>query len=333
MAVRAPTQEDLIDQLRDEQPELVAYSSVIHGLSSWDVVSNPVRHYLISDYLLDHYHPVARVEDYVFMARNRDPAAPPEAGDPHGLLFDGLPCEWGYAPNFLDDEPADPDAGVDLQVARRGTSSGAGGWAIDAEAGLPAVEILIADGERVIATATTGVLRPDVAAQVGLSSVTYSGFEFRGAIPNRYADPTQQLSYFALTRSGVAGEIGTPPDSPPSELRMPNGKRIPVVPGAARGSLDYTLPLMERYEVTTPEDFHAFDWLSLGATPGPDGSRFIVSDGDGAGSRAISFNSFAGRDSHQVRVGACPQWKGYASRPLYVDVTPGTGAVSARLIR
>jgi len=185
----------------------------------------------------------------------------------------------------------------------------------------------------VIATASTGVLRPDVAAQVGSSSVTYSGFEFRGAIPNRYAGRTQELSYFGLTRDGVAGQLGTASAPPPAELRMPDGKRIPVEEAAAQGSLDYTLPLMERYEVTAPEDFHAFDWLSVSAAPGPDGSRFIVSDGDGAGTRAIAFNSLAGRDSNQVRVGACPQWKGYESGPLYVDVTPGTGAVSARLIR
>jgi hypothetical protein len=47
----------------------------------------------------------------------------------------------------------------------------------------------------------------------------------------------------------------------------------------------------------------------------------------------IAFNALADRDSEQLRVAACPQWKGYRSGPLYLDVTPETGPVSARLIR
>ena len=141
------------------------------------------------------------------------------------------------------------------------------------------------------------------------------GSSFARTVPNRYADRPQELSYFGLTRSGVAGPLGTPAAPPPGELRMPDGERIPVEQGAALGNLDYTTPTMERYKLTSPEDFHAFDWLSLNAAPGPDGSRFIVSDGESAGTRAIGFNALAGRDSEQVRVGACPQWKGYAQRP------------------
>jgi hypothetical protein len=331
MAVRGATQEELIDELRDEQPELVAYSSVGHGLSNWDVVSNPVRHYLVSDYLLDHYHPVARVEDYVFMARNRDPVAPPQVSHPRKLYFDGLPCEWGYAPNFLNDEPSDPEAAVDLEVTEEGASTGAGGWAVDVEAGRPAVEVLVADGDRVVATAHPGVRRPDVALRLG-PNVIYSGFEFRAVLPERYASDPAALSYFGLARGGAAGPLGSPAASP-SELRMPGGRRIPVEQGVVSGSLDYTLPTMQRYKLVAPEDFHDFDWLSVNATPGPDGSRLIVSDGDGGGTTAIAFSALAGRDSEQVRVGACPQWKGYRNGPLHLDVTIGTGPVSARLIR
>jgi hypothetical protein len=183
----------------------------------------------------------------------------------------------------------------------------------------------------VIATAQAGSRRPDVALQLG-AGVLYSGFEFRGVLPERYAGNLAALSYFGLARSGVASQLGTAA-TPPSELRMPNGRRVPVEEGAVSGSLDYELPTTQRYKLTAPEDFHDFGWLSVTATPGPNGSRFIVSDGDGAGTRMIAFNALADRDSEQLRVGACPQWKGYRSGPLYLDVTPGTGPVSARLIR
>jgi hypothetical protein len=333
MAVRAPTQEDVIDELRSEQPELVAYSSTIHGLSNWDVTSNPVRHYLISDYLLDNYHPVARADDYVFMARNRDPVAPPEVSDPRGLLFEGLPCEWGYAPNFLNDEPSDPESATDLGATLQGPSTGAGGWAVDVEAGRPAAEVLVADGDRVVATAGVGVRRPDIALTFGSTGVIYSGFEFRGLLPPRYADDPEALSYFGVARSGVASELGSPVEPPPGELRMPDGGRVRVEQDVVQGTLDYRLPVMARYKLDAPEDFHDFDWLAISATPAPDGSRFILSDGEAGGTRSIAFSALPDRDSLQVRVGACSQWKGYASGPLYVDVTPGTGPVSARMIR
>ncbi|MFL5870028.1 MAG: hypothetical protein ACJ75R_03045 [Solirubrobacterales bacterium] len=333
MAIPAAAQEDLIDELRDEDPPLVAYSSQVHGLPSWDAISNPVRHYLVSGYLLDHYHPVARVDDYVFMARDRDPAAPPEVKDPNGLLFAGLPCEWAYAPNFLDQAPPSGAPAAPLDATRVGTSTGVGGWAVDVAADRPVEKVLVANGDRVIATAPTGVRRDDVVTALRSPGVLYSGFEFRELLPARYAQDPQSLSYFGLTGDGVASELGEPTSPPPAALRMPGGARVPVDQEAARGSIDYTLAPMDRYKLSGATDFHPYDWLSVNAAAGPDGSRFIVSDGDAGGLRGIGWAALAGRDSERVRVGACPQWKGYANGPIYLDVSRGTGPVEATLIR
>jgi hypothetical protein len=333
MALPRSAQEDLIDELRDSDPALIAYSSREQGLPSWDVVSNPVRHYLVSDYLLDHYHPVAKVEDYVFMARNEDPAAPPEVGDPRSLLFEGLPCEWGYAPNFLNQTPADAADGIDLTVTKEGLSTGVGGWAVDEHAGVPAVKVLIAAGDRIVASTPTGVRRDDVASQLGSRDVIYAGYEFRGKLPERYAAHPEQLSYFGVSRDGVASQLGVPANPPPAALRGPRGATIPVRPGAVRGSVDYVLPAMDRYRLDSPPGRAAFDWLSLTSAAAAGGSRVLISDGNAAGARTIGFNELPGSDGEQIRVGSCPQWKGYGEGPIYVDVTHGSGELSARLIR
>ena len=90
---------------------------------------------------------------------------------------------------------------------------------------------------------------------------------------------------------------------------------------------------MDRYRLTPPTDLRDFDWLSVNAAAARDGSEFVISDGSASDSRAIGFASLADRDSEQVRVGACPQWKGYRDGPLYLDVTPGTGPPEATLTR
>jgi hypothetical protein len=332
MAIPAEAQRHLVDELRDEDPPLVAYSSREHGLPTWDGISNPVRHYLVSDYLLDHYHPVAQVEDYVFMARDRDPSAPPLVRHPSRLLFAGVACDWGYAPNFLDQSPPAGATTAPLGITDLGASFGVRGWAVDTTAERRVKRVLIVNGRRVIATVPTGLRRDDVAAALDSQRVRYSGFESNEQLPARSARAPGALTYFGLTRSGVAGPFGTS-RRPPATLTMPDGSTVAVDAGSVRGSIDEQLAPMDRYRLEPPNDFRDFDWLSVNAEPAPEGSEFVVSDGSGAGSRAIAFTSLAGRDSLRVRVGACPQWKGYSDGPLYLDVTPGTGPPEANLIR
>ena len=333
MAIPADAQRDLIDELREENPPLVAYSSRDHGLPTWDGISNPVRHYLVSDYLLDHYHPVAQVEDYVFMARDRGPSAPPRVRHPRRLLFAGVACDWGYAPNFLDQSPPAGAPTAPVRITDLGTSFGVRGWAVDAAAKRRVERVLIVDGRRVIATVPTGVRRDDVAAAFESRRVRYSGFESHQQLAARYAQAPGALTYFGLTRSGVAGPLGTPSKRPPAKLTMPGGSTVNVERGSVQGSVDEQLAPMDRYQLTAPSDFRDFDWLSVNAAAARDGSEFVISDGSASDSRAIGFASLAGRDSEQVRVGACPQWQGYANEPLYLDVTPGTGPPDATLIR
>jgi hypothetical protein len=170
-----------------------------------------------------------------------------------------------------------------------------------------------------------------VALRLDDPSLIYAGFEFREALAET-GDPST-LTYFGLGQNGVASELGTPASLPPKTLRRPGGGEIPVEQGVVRGSVDYRLPVLDRYELRLPADFHSFDWLRVdGAQPLP-ASRFVLSDGDAAAGRTIGFNALAGRESEQIRVGSCPQWFGYSAPRLFLDVTPGAGPITTRLVR
>ena len=113
MAIRQRTQSDLISELERRQPKLVIFSSTAAGLPTWDGISNPVRHYDVSQYLLDHYRPLLVSHGYTLMARNGARLRPPasiaglvEQPATGQLSFNSLPCDWGYAPDFLTTGPA-----------------------------------------------------------------------------------------------------------------------------------------------------------------------------------------------------------------------------------
>ncbi|MFI5312803.1 MAG: hypothetical protein ACHQ06_01410 [Candidatus Dormibacteria bacterium] len=125
IAIRDIIQQDLIAQLRTDQPLFVVYAQIETGLPKWGDVPNMVRHYDVSRYLLAHYRPFADVDGqtiYVIdTARLADPASlnlplskPLVTTD---LPFRGYDCDWGYSPNFLSGSPAPPQRGASASSA------------------------------------------------------------------------------------------------------------------------------------------------------------------------------------------------------------------------
>ena len=114
LAARRTVQEDLLRELEASKPKLVAFTSNGFGLSlpSWDGIPNQVRHYDVSQYLLDNYVPVADVHGYVLM-RPRDSGARPV----RELYFrDG--CYWGNVPNFFTPAPVEGASSVTVPLRR-----------------------------------------------------------------------------------------------------------------------------------------------------------------------------------------------------------------------
>jgi hypothetical protein len=123
MAIRQATQHDLIGELRKEQPKIAVFSSDWLGLPFWDGIANEVRHYDVSRYLLDHYHPLLHSHGFLVFARNGAPTPPvsnvanklEEPAQTTDLYFRTFPCDWGYTPDFLTIHPQSESGAVTLR--------------------------------------------------------------------------------------------------------------------------------------------------------------------------------------------------------------------------
>jgi hypothetical protein len=122
MAIRQATQHDLIGELRKEQPKIVVFSSDWLGLPFWDGITNEVRHYDVSRYLLDHYRPLLYSHGFLVFARNGAQTRPvsdvtsrlEEPAVTTDLYFHTFPCDWGYTPDFLTIHPQSDSGAVTL---------------------------------------------------------------------------------------------------------------------------------------------------------------------------------------------------------------------------
>jgi hypothetical protein len=123
MAIRQATQHDLIRELQRQNPRIAVFSSDWVGLPFWDGITNEVRHYDVSRYVLDHYRPLLYSHGFLVFARN-DASVPPvadiaskldEPAQTTDLYFRTFPCDWGYTPDFLTIHPQSESGAVTLR--------------------------------------------------------------------------------------------------------------------------------------------------------------------------------------------------------------------------
>jgi hypothetical protein len=341
MAIRKETQEELIEDLERSRPRLVVFSSGGTGLPSWDGISNQVRHYLVSRYLLDRYRPLVMQEGYVFMARNDSIPRPEQPNDAQELLFRTYPCDWGYAPEFFSLRPSAPSP-VTLDLQELGPMLTVAGWAVDREQPGPAAQVVAAIDGKVVAEAQPTGHRPDIADV--LDDPAYLGSGFALAVPPGRFPPSRakEIRLYAVSRSGKATELGYGSGSAvglerrgnPAELRT-DGHRVPVVDGAAQGFADTSSVSSYVVGLDLPPGTRArrYDWIEL-ETSAPQTNGFLLSDDLREPERGISFRTLARGDTTvRVLVGACSQWHGYTSRRLYLRLDQRQRIVGARLYR
>ncbi len=338
MAIRRSAQEELISELEAQRPALVAFSSRDHGLPVWDAISNPVRHYMVSDYLLDHYRPLKAIDDYVFMIRN-DLAGAPDASGSEDLYFKGSACNWGLVPEFLDAGPVPGAEAIDLPLGspEPATAIDASGWSGDLETGKPAKQVLVVHGKRILSSASLGAPRPDIAYGTGLSGLSGSGFVIERMMVAGDLTEFDELRFYAVGADGSASQLGMPGVSPdqPRALVGPGGRRVPVRQGSIDGSVDaIAADPLRRYRLPLPADAPAWNWLTVSSDSGFGDDRFVVSDSRPGPARSISWSSIVGRStSLDVGVGSCPQWHGYQRDDVFLGVSADAPAIEARLTR
>ena len=319
MAVPEAVQRDLVAELERDRPEIVVFDSIRYGMPGWDGVPNPVRHYLVSEYLLDNYEPLVGLHGFTLLRRAEVPEVPlplaelSEAPVTDDLYLGPRACDWGYSPGFLRLEPADDARRVDVAVRAAGPVVSAQGWAVDGRARTPVREVLVVVRGHVVDRFTPSGVRPDVAALLADPAATASGFTAAFPLTTR-APRAADVRLYGLTESGDVGEIarGDGRRPSPDHYLIDGTTTRPVVPGAVFGYMDKLDELGATYVLDLPADARAYDWLEVETAEPLRDDRLTLDDPTGAAAHSITFRTLPG-DGHEARVmvGACSQWQGY----------------------
>ena len=347
LAIRRKTQLDLIDELEQKKPKLVFFTGTAPvGLPEWDGVSNPIRHYDVSEWILRRYRPIAESHGFLLMVP-KAARTPPLArlgrrlteAPTTSLLYDrSPPCNWGYAPNFLTTGPDDKGTALSITPQNEGLFT-VRGWAVDTDARAPAKLVLVADGQRIVAWATPNISRPDVQQSLG-GEFLRSGFELefaRSRIKGLGGAPgLANLRLYGLLQDGRAQELaygafaGWRPTSPlPARLTL-GGWRIPVANEAAQGAVDESAAGVVSVRVPP---LARYNWLELESPRTLAANDFMISTDDRP-TVPLTFSTL-GRGERRIRVqtGACSQWFGYHGRRLLIRSRVDPNITAVRLYR
>lgn len=334
-------QDDLVNQLRESPPKLIIFDSGSAGLPNWDGIPNKVRHYAVSQWILDHYRPLLATHRTIIYAR-RDMPSPSQVGlnlaekpITRGVPFSGQPCTWGYAPNFLSSppEPSEGARGVGARVGPAPNFVTVIGWAGDPKAKQPAREVIATVGGEIAGRVKPGLSRPDLVAY-GLPK----GFERAGFQMQVPVQPHKRLRVFAVSRSGQLNEIVDKGGTPAHGAVMIGRRTTRLAPNAVWGQLNSTTH-EQVLQIDRPAGarWRDYRWLEVDARPsGFRKGTFTVYDRQTRPwvGREISFQTLDDSPHRYiVPVGSCSQWHGYRGRRLFLNFDTPQDVSAVRLIR
>jgi hypothetical protein len=348
LADTAELQSDLVNRLRNAKPKLIAYDAYLAstaGLSSFDGVPTPVRSYLVSRWILDHYRPLLTSHGHSFYLRRDLPVKSlralhlAEKPTTHGVPFLSQPCTWGYAPSFLSgpgEPPADAPAVAALVGRIQDRRAILAGWAGDLSAQEPATSVIATLDGRVIGRTTPSLERPDLPAGGYPQGFLESGF--RLSIPAAALKTPHKLHVYSVGPDGAVGELprGT---SPPGQgtIRL-LGRTTSLQPQVVVGHIDGTLRGPATQIGLPPgSDWSDYNWLEIDSgKKGFGKGAFAIFDRQDrlSPSREISFMTLPrSPNRYVIPVASCAQWHGYRSRRLFLASAPYQIIAGARLIR
>lgn len=351
MAITERAQQDLISQLEKDPPKLIVFTAATYGLLNWDGIPNMVRHYEVSQYILDHYSPLLDTHTEIIYARTSDSVSASKAQSlslqepvsTSDLPFAGFSCDWGYAPNFLSiSPPAPPGRLQPVSLSTAVDPDGlitVWGWAGDTSTGSPASSVVVTVDGQVVGQAVPGLVRPDVAKVMGQPGLAISGYTAGVRYPLE-AHPVKlsEVRVFGISAGSVASELPASPGAagpPVSQLLLQDGTSVPVRPGAVTGSVD--LAYIDRQLIISPpagDSWSGYRWLEVDTSSRFQDDRWAVYDDQtGDPGHQIIFRTL-GNSSTKIRVfvGSCAQWHGYGAVPLYLSYSAGEDISAVRLL-
>jgi hypothetical protein len=334
-------QEILINELKRSRPPVVIFDGSGFGLPGWDGIFNNVRHYLVSQYLLDGWQPLLRMNNELLLLR-RDlmaarPPIPPLKVPPltTDLWFSGPQCGWGSVPNFLDSAPSGRAIDIPVTTSGRERLVNIRGWALDEHSLRPAYDVVLVYHGTVVASVIPNLAPLHMTSRIG-ARAGKSGF-YIGPTPVVVGSALPVV--LALTTDGLLHPVGRLAASSglTGSLRMPNGSMVTIgapTPGAVQ-SVAFTSANVTVSSAKVPDGVNLanFDLLTFHAPGNIGPADLTVSDtSNGGQNREITAHALASSaGSLSVRVGSCLQWHGYRSKTLYVLQTGGSPVTGLRL--
>lgn len=325
------SQQLLIEELKKSRPPVVVFDADGMGLPTWDGVANNIRHYEVSQYILDNWVPMVRTEHSLIMVRPDLVGLGLPQFDPplkrEGLWFTGRDCEWGYTPGFLSTVASGPTEVMQLQNVGSKIQVGISGWAAEPHADKAAKTVVVLSGQTVLATTTPSTPRQDVAATLGRGSLR-SGFHVTATVSD-LAD----LSVYLIGEDGRAFPLNGIEGAKLSSFTMPDGTVVQTAP-ERRGFVDSIAKRpVSIQRIDLPPSANPATWaLATVSTSGaPLGvSRMTITDQLDTPGRAIHFMTPTAQGSSvSVRVGSCLAWHGFSpGQPLYLIQSGAAPATS-----
>ena len=335
------TQRKAIDDLRRVRPPVIVYDQRCCGLWGMDGIPNEIREADMSQWILQHYRPWARVDGQLLFA----PAGAGAVRRPRGfggtlervaLYEPPAPCNWGDIPNYLSERPGRAAQARAQPLGLDNSTTTLVGWAGSRDPADPVRQVVLVSGPSVVARVPVSMPRPDAARKFGVQQ--RSGW--RAVLPN--VARAAPLEAFAVLRDGraftlmsLSSEVAGKPAGPPFTTGVPGHPGAP--PSAGVGYVERkSSPTTTVLRPPGGRPWSDYNWLEL------DFSRPLVSNlirlGDDSAQQGdvnhhIDFNTQPGGPRrYLVHVGACLQWRTFGAGRLWLEPYGREPLASARLI-
>ena len=315
-------QQEVIDSLSYRQPEVVSYGWD-NPLNAWDEVSNSVRHWAISEYLLRNYSPWARIGgknfgNLLFLRNDLKPgeglpldAVPVRSGSEKAATLRSMnTCNWGVSSNYLTFAPTKP--GVPLKSEPVKGMLTVFGWAKTADD--EAVTIEVKYNKALVFSGLSSSERDDLAIR-GVVTGKKSGFRFDIPVTGNITDTT----LVSVEQVNAAGVRATVPFVAAPGVNDATGEYGVQLDASPDGKLQ--VGAMRKYveRVTLPENYLGYDWIVAYSDFGFSNDSFSLYDVAGDANRSINFSTLRPKNLAAARVSSCPTWYGWESNVVYLQ--------------
>ena len=315
-------QNEVITALRKKKPEVVSYGWD-SAIDTWDDLSNSVRHWAISEYLLKNYSPWTTIggKNFGNVLFLRNDLAPGK-----GLPVDAVPaqsgaeklsslrslntCNWGAASNYLTFAPTKPGVPV-ISEPVKGMLT-VFGWAHTSDD--EAVTIEVKYNNTLLISGPSSSERPDLAIR-GVVTGKKSGFRFDIPVAGNISD-TNLVTVEQVNAAGVRAAI---PYVAPAGVNDTVGEYGVQLDTSPDGKLQVGATRKYVEKVTLPENYRGYNWIIAYSDFGFSNDHFALYDVGSDSNRAIEFSSLRPKHLAAARAGSCPAWYGWESNVVYLQ--------------